>query len=49
MMTTYHSEHPLDLLVCATASETGDQDGNTGDDEKENHCALIDRDADLDT
>ena len=48
MMTTYHSEHPLDLLVCATASETGDKDGDTGDDEEEDHCALVDRDAHLD-
>lgn len=47
MITTYHSEHPLNLLVCATASETGDQNGNTGDDEEENHSALVDRDAHL--
>ena len=46
-MTTYHSEHPLDLLVCATASKTGDKDGNAGNDEEQNHCALVDGDTHL--
>ena len=43
----YHGEHPLDLLIGSTASETGDQDGSTGDNEEENHRALIDRDIHL--
>ena len=48
LMKIYHSEHPLDLLVCATASEAGNKDGDTGNDEEENHCALVNRDANLD-